>query len=124
VVENVESAGRCGVGTMSAEEVAVVDRARDQYTALCAIPCTHCEYCLPCPNNVEIPRIFEIYNDMVMYGDNGWARMFYSWIEEEKRAGACIECGECLSKCPQGIEILEWLKKVHAALCEEEAAPA
>jgi predicted aldo/keto reductase-like oxidoreductase len=124
VVENVESASRSGVGTMGADEIAVVDRVRDQYNALCAIPCTHCEYCLPCPNNVEIPSIFEIYNDLLMYGDNGRAKMFYSWIEEEKRAAACIECGECLDKCPQGIDIPDWLKKVHAVLCEEETAGA
>jgi len=61
---------------------------------------------------------------MVMYGDNGQAKLFYSWIEEEKRAQSCIECGECLEKCPQGIEIPEWLKTVHAALCEEEAVQA
>jgi predicted aldo/keto reductase-like oxidoreductase len=75
-------------------------------------------------------------NDLLIYGDNGRARVFYSWIEEEKRAQACIECGECLrspkgrlrttgalpvEKCPQGIEIPEWLKTVHAVLCQEEA---
>ena len=103
VVENVESASRSGVGTMTAGELAVVDRARDQYNTLCAIPCTHCEYCLPCPSGVQIPDIFEIYNDLMMYGDNRRARLFYSWIEEEKRAQACIECGECLSECPQSI---------------------
>jgi len=122
VVENVESAGRSGVGTMSPEELAVIDRVREQYQALCAIPCTHCEYCLPCPSGVAIPDIFEIYNDMLKYGDNGRAKMFYSWMEEEKRAQACIECGECLEKCPQGIEIPEWLKKVHEVLCQEEVA--
>jgi uncharacterized protein len=122
VVENVESAGRSGVGKMGPEELAAVDRVREQYQALCAIPCTRCQYCLPCPSGVAIPDVFEIYNDLLMYGDNGRARLFYSWIEEEKRAQACIECGECLEKCPQGIEIPEWLKKVHAVLCQEEAS--
>jgi uncharacterized protein len=124
VVENVESAGRSGVGNMGPEELALVDRVREQYQALCAIPCTRCQYCLPCPSGVAIPDIFEIYNDLLMYGDNGRARLFYSWIEEEKRAQACIECGECLEKCPQHIEIPDWLKKVHAVLCQEEAAAA
>ena len=122
VVENVESAGRSGVGTMSSEELAVIDRVREQYQALCAIPCTHCEYCLPCPSGVAIPDIFEIYNNLVMYGDNGRARLFYSWIEEEKRAQACIECGECLEKCPQHIEIPEWLAKAHEVLRQEETS--
>ncbi len=59
-----------------------------------------------------------------MYGDNGRAKMFYSWVEEEKRAPSCIECGECLEKCPQHIDIPVWLKKVHAELCQEPAAAA
>lgn len=122
VVENVESAGRSGVGTMSADELAVVDRVRETYEALCAIPCTGCEYCLPCPSGVNIPEIFEIYNNMLMYGDEQRARMFYSWLDEKQRADLCIECGECLEKCPQGIEIPEWLKKAHAVLCQQEPA--
>ena len=120
VVENVESAGKSGVGSMSADELAVVDRVRETYEALCAIPCTACEYCLPCPSGVNIPEIFEIYNDMLMYGDEQRARMFYSWLDEKQRADLCIECGECLEKCPQGIEIPDWLKKAHEVLCQEE----
>jgi uncharacterized protein len=104
----VESAGRSGVGTMGSEELALADRVREQYQALAAgaIPCTRCQYsivarwterrCLPCPRGVAIPNVFEICNDLLMYGDNGRAKLFYSWIEEEKRAQACIECGECL----------------------------
>jgi predicted aldo/keto reductase-like oxidoreductase len=121
VVENIAVASSSAPNALSAQELAIFDRVREQYQALCPIPCTDCQYCLPCPNGVAIPRIFEIYNDLRMYGGEGRARMFYSWIEEEKRAQACIECGECLDKCPQGIEIPEWLKKVHAVLCEEEA---
>jgi predicted aldo/keto reductase-like oxidoreductase len=120
VEENVASAGRSGVGTLTVEELALVDRVREAYQALCAIPCTACEYCLPCPSGVNIPRIFEIYNDMVMYGDEALARMFYSWLDEKERANLCIECGECLEKCPQHIEIPDWLAKAHELLCEEQ----
>jgi len=71
---------------------------------------------------VAIPDVFGIYNDLRMYGDEARAKMFYSWLEEDNRAQACIESGECLEKCPQHIEIPEWLAKAHAVLCEEEAA--
>ena len=73
-------------------------------------------------SGVHIPEIFEIYNDMLMYGDEPRARMFYSWLDEKARADLCTECGECLAKCPQHIEIPDWLKKVHGALCQEAAA--
>ncbi|HSR30648.1 MAG TPA: aldo/keto reductase [Anaerolineae bacterium] len=122
VEENVASAGRSGAGTLTGEELALVDRVREAYRELCAIPCTACEYCLPCPSGVNIPGIFEIYNDLLMYGDEQRAKMFYSWIDEKERADLCIECGECLEKCPQHIEIPDWLKKVHEVLCQEQPA--
>jgi predicted aldo/keto reductase-like oxidoreductase len=121
VVENVESAGRSGVGLLNEEELAIVDRVREQYRELSPIPCTKCEYCLPCPNGVKIPTAFEIYNELMMYGDEGGARWFYSTLDEAERANNCIQCEECLDKCPQSIEIPDWLAKVHAALCREEA---
>jgi len=122
VIENVESAGRSGIGTLTGEDLYLVDRVRETYRELCAIPCTACEYCLPCPSGVHIPEVFEIYNDMLMYGDEPRARMFYSWLDEKARADLCTECGECLTKCPQHIEIPDWLKRVHEALCQEAAA--
>jgi predicted aldo/keto reductase-like oxidoreductase len=124
VVENVESAGRSGPGKMSEEELATIARVREAYEALSAIPCTDCKYCLPCPNGVNIPRVFEIYNDLAMYGGEARARMFYGWLEENERASMCIECGECLEKCPQQIEIPGWLKKAHAVLCQEQGSAA
>jgi predicted aldo/keto reductase-like oxidoreductase len=122
VVENVESAGRSGPGRMSEEELAIITRVREAYKSLSAIPCTDCKYCLPCPNGVNIPRVFEIYNDLMMYGDENRAQMFYGWLAEDERGDMCIECGECLEKCPQMIEIPAWLAKAHEALCQEEAA--
>jgi predicted aldo/keto reductase-like oxidoreductase len=120
VVENVQSAARSGPGTMSEEELAVIARVREQYEALCAIPCTACEYCLPCPNGVSIPEIFRIYNNALMYDDVQRARNSYASVDDNHRADLCIECGECLEKCPQGIEIPDWLKNAHELLCEEE----
>jgi predicted aldo/keto reductase-like oxidoreductase len=112
VVENIASAERSTAGPLSAEELALVGRVRDQYRALSPIPCTDCKYCQPCPNKVAIPRIFDLYNMAVMYNAPDRARRAYEqWVREEERANCCLECGECESKCPQGIEIIEWLGK-------------
>lgn len=122
VQENVASAGRSAVGGLTAEELALVDRVRDTYRQLIPIPCTGCEYCQPCPNKVAIPRILEMYNETVIYRSPDKGRLFYSWLEPEQRADQCAECGECEEKCPQKIEIIAWLKKVHEALGAGTAA--
>ncbi len=124
VEENLASANRSGPGTLTTEELALVDRVREAYRALCAIPCTSCKYCLPCPSGVDIPEVFSIYNDYLMYGDENRSQVFYSWLDEKARADKCIECGECLEKCPQGIDIPEWLKKAHEVLRQPETPAA
>ena len=125
VEENLVSAGRSGPGTLTDDELALYDRVREEYRALCPIPCTDCKYCLPCPSGVNIPRVFEIYNDLMMYGDENRAQMVYSnFMKEDERANLCIECGECLEKCPQMIEIPDWLSRAHEALCKEESSTA
>jgi hypothetical protein len=116
VEENIASADASGAGTLTADELALIDQAREAYRELIAIDCTGCEYCLPCPNGVEIPRIFEIYNEAMMYKDIAGSRMFYSWLKEESRADQCLQCGECEAQCPQNITIIEWLEKAHELL--------
>jgi len=119
VVENVASADRSGVGILTEDELALFDRVRDAYRTLTPIPCTNCKYCMPCPNGVNIPRILEIYNNAIIYHDKQVARIAYQWVEKEQRANLCIECKECVDRCPQDIPITECLKKAHALLCEE-----
>jgi predicted aldo/keto reductase-like oxidoreductase len=119
VVENVASADISGPGTLSPDDLALIDRVREAYRASSPIPCTSCRYCMPCPNGVEIPRIFEIYNDAIMYDDPATARFFYrgpNGLKEDQRADQCIECETCVEACPQNIQIPEWLKKVHELL--------
>ncbi|MCK4316741.1 MAG: aldo/keto reductase, partial [Anaerolineae bacterium] len=121
VRQNVVSAGQSDPGALTEDELALVARVRDKYRDLCPIPCTDCKYCLPCPSGVNIPRIFEIYNEAMIYNDLRGGRMRYGWLEEGERANLCTECGQCLELCPQQIEIPEWLAKAHELLCQERA---
>jgi len=120
VIENIASADRSGVETLTEDELALFDRVRDAYRTLNPIPCTNCKYCMPCPNGVNIPRILEIYNDAIMYHDKQVARIAYQWVEESQRADLCIECRQCEDLCPQDLPIAEWLKKAHALLGGKE----
>mgnify|MGYP006277359517 CR=1 FL=1 len=117
VRENVAAAERSQVGLLTQEEQELVREVREAYQALSLIPCTQCEYCLPCPNGVNIPRILQIYNDSIMYDKPEYGIKGYNnWIPEEKRADQCEVCGECEEKCPQGIAISDWMEKIHQEL--------
>jgi predicted aldo/keto reductase-like oxidoreductase len=56
-----------------------------------------------------------------MYGNDVWANWAYNnQLGEDARGNMCIDCGECLKKCPQNIEIPDWLAQIHKSLCAEE----
>ena len=127
VEENVRSAEHARVNSLSAEELAMFDVARTTYQGLRPIPCTACSYCMPCPNNVNIPRNFGIYNKGKMYDKADAARGEYAWMSQElalgiatidTRAAACVQCGVCDAKCPQQIAISSWMPTVHQVLGE------
>jgi uncharacterized protein len=125
VQENVASADVSGVNTLTGKELSLVERVRDKYQELSPIPCTKCGYCIPCPNGVNIPRNFEIYNAGKMYDKPDWARQEYKmWLPENERASVCQDCDECEDKCPQSIPISEWMPRVHAVLGEGQPYPS
>ena len=101
-------------------DVALIREQLERLSEMAKLYCTGCEYCMPCPQGVKIPRIFELYNLGQVYGLWGVAKEGYARIPERRDGGAqadeCIECGECEEKCPQNIEIRAQLKAAHAAL--------
>lgn len=117
VEENLALAEDAEVGVMTERDQELVREARKAYASLAPIPCTQCEYCLPCPSGVRIPTIFEMYNDAAAYDAWGHARWAYNNpLKPEHRADNCIECGECEAACPQNIKIIEWLATAHEKL--------
>ena len=119
VKENLSLAKEAEVGKLTEQDFELIREARKAYASLAPIPCTQCEYCLPCPNGVKIPTIFEMYNDAAAYDAWGHARWAYNNpLKPEARADQCIECGECEEACPQNIRIIEWLATAHEKLAE------
>jgi predicted aldo/keto reductase-like oxidoreductase len=113
VVENLESADRSEVGSLTDEELSLINQVREEYKRLSPIPCTDCRYCLPCPNDINIPLIFKYYNDAIIYDNTRTPRFRYRQIPPEKQANNCTDCRECVEQCPQEIPIPEWLEKAH-----------
>jgi len=126
VDENVV-AGETGL-PLDAAEQELVELIRRKTTALDEKFCTSCGYCQPCPEQVNIPGIFRLWNLMRGYGNAAYSRLEYLKLCEQRHwadfpgrsAEHCIECGECETKCPEGLPIMEDLKTAHAALSEPQ----
>jgi predicted aldo/keto reductase-like oxidoreductase len=114
---NLDSAARARSHSFQAADRNVITDLRQKYQERAAIPCTKCNYCMPCPNGVNIPGDFEIYNEAFLHEDIPGARFKYQiFIPEAARAGACAACHECEDRCPQKIPISDWMPKVEALL--------
>ena len=74
--------------------------------------CRRCEYCLPCPQGINIPQNFLLEGYYNRYGLQDWAVDRYKGLAENERASNCIECGACQKKCPYELPIIDMLKKV------------
>ncbi|HHT10841.1 MAG TPA: 4Fe-4S binding protein, partial [Candidatus Atribacteria bacterium] len=69
------------------------------------------------PNQVDIPRNFELFNTAMVFNQVNLNRNIYQNIfPEEMHASSCIQCGICEEKCPQNIPIRDWLIKVEKTL--------
>jgi len=116
VDQNLASAARSGVGTLPPAERELVARVRDKYIELSPIPCSKCGYCLPCPEGVNIPLNFELFNNADVFSGKsaGLCRNLYRAMAETEQSTACVQCGTCEEKCPQQIEIPQRLEQVAA----------
>jgi uncharacterized protein len=115
--ENLKIAGEGLAHSLAPEEMALIDRVTETYQKMLTIDCTSCSYCLPCPQGVNIPHNFRLYNDQNMFKDPEINFLLYNRMTApEQRASNCAECGECEERCPQHLKIIEGLKKVHSVL--------
>jgi len=77
--------------------------------------CTGCNYCMPCPKQINIPQIFNAYTYHNVYGLTAQAKNMWRGYGGAP-VSDCIECGQCNEKCPQGIKVAEKLKEVDEVL--------
>ena len=108
------------------DDMAFMETMADLYKANTHVPCTACAYCMPCPNGVDIPGNFKVFNttsDELSIPDpenkdKGYRqkrKVFlkrYNDLGKDKVASACIDCNACLPKCPQRIRIPDQLHMI------------
>ncbi len=120
VEENLKTANKAYPNSLTEAELQLVKKVEQKYRQLTKIGCTGCQYCMPCPSGVNIPECFDIYNNLHMFGNVDGAKFLYAIrmsgaftdTEPGGFASMCIECGQCMEKCPQSLEIPDLLKAV------------
>lgn len=106
---------------MSEKEWREVGETLENLRKFSELYCTGCAYCQPCPKGINIPKIFQAYTYLNVYGLKDLAKnTFKGYVENEKEPGAtseaCVNCGFCERKCPQHLQVRELLKKVEGVL--------
>ncbi|MBP5574092.1 MAG: aldo/keto reductase [Bacteroidales bacterium] len=109
------------------EEHEFLMKVAEEFVELKTVPCTACNYCMPCPYGLNIPAIFAHYNDCITEGKmpagNPDAeeyrrnrRAFLLGYDEklpyERQASHCIGCHQCESHCPQKIAIASEMQRI------------
>jgi len=119
VKENLNSADRSGANILTDKEMNIISQVRRKYKRLGFIGCTGCRYCMPCPEGVNVPEIFSLYNQYyVRNEDDEIKRKYWEHITPESQAKRCARCGRCEEVCPQHLQIPEILSR--AAMIFEE----
>ena len=134
VEENCDSAERSGINSLNKEEEDVITRLAEIYREKILVPCTGCEYCLPCPEGANIPHNFAILNNVSLEQSRlrrfqvrrGYSKLAGTKEKTDKEnpngnGSLCVICGECLDKCPQEINIPLELERAHAILGKRES---
>jgi len=118
--ENLKLAEIALPGSLTEAELKTIEDIKTVFNKNFKIPCTSCNYCMPCPKKINISDCFEAYNNSFAFGRGAGMFQYLSstgFLSEIPHfARDCAQCGECESRCPQQIEIRKQLKIVRRRL--------
>lgn len=98
-------------------EHAVIDEAKRMFLSRVKNGCTGCGYCMPCPQGVNIPSSFALWNKYGMFDNKAATKSkWQNDTDESTKPKNCIACGRCEALCPQKIKITDDLKRLEAEL--------
>jgi predicted aldo/keto reductase-like oxidoreductase len=115
--ENIKTADNSVSDMLSKEEITAFESVIKIFNDSYKIPCTGCNYCMPCPHNVNIPGCFTAYNVSYTAGMYAGVQQYMTSTGVNNplinyAASNCQRCGECEKHCPQHIQIIKSLQKV------------
>ncbi len=117
VDENIRIAEVAEANSLSPQELALFEQARDIIREKTKVSCTACGYCMPCPHGVDIPAVFSAYNDKYLNNKGFGATFTYmqntgALTKHPAYASLCQSCHACEPHCPQSIMISDRMKEV------------
>ena len=122
VDENVQVASESLPNGMSDDELAIVKTVKETYHRLLTVGCTGCAYCMPCPAGIDIPGALKNLNNYHMFKKSSakFAHLRFAGVStldgKAHWTSACIDCGKCEDKCPQGVPVRKTFLQVQKEL--------
>ena len=108
---------------LTPDEKLIFERLEKQETeTLGSDRCRQCYQCLPCPEAINIPEVLRLRNLAIAYNMTEFGQYRYQMFENAghwfpgKKGNRCTECGDCLPRCPEQLEIPKLLKDTHQRL--------
>ncbi len=111
------------VEPLTPEEGAAIERLQQQQEdRLMGDRCSQCYACLPCPESIHIPEVLRLRNLAIAYDMTAYGQYRYGMFENAghwfpgQKASRCTECGDCLPRCPEQLNIPALLTDAHQRL--------
>ena len=112
---------------LSESEKEVLEKLEQQLTdSLSTDLCSQCHQCLPCPETINIPEILRLRNLTIAYDMKDYGHYRYGMLENAghwfpgRKGNKCTECGDCLLRCPEKLNIPNLLHDTHDILKGKE----